>query len=169
MSGGIRFEVHASLYEEIGRHLQDGGLGKDAMSAAFKGVMGRLGTKGKQELKRVTEKHTGSLAASANKKHDRTPDREVVWLVVGYMKKPSGGGSPNKQFWYVFGTKSRYTQEPRQYKGEMPPAEPEPIGAAYQAMSRAAPSILAQHGKNYVLKEFTKVGNKYGRKLKKLL
>jgi hypothetical protein len=156
MPQGIEIVLQTNQWEKLGRELVEKGVSKDFISAEFKSILGKIGTKGKKILQGHTPVHTGFLRAAAGKKADRFPDRMGAYGLVGYLRP-----NYNKhQFWITMGTKARYTKNGA-HRGKIVPKKPDPLQKTKQDLEGPAAETLSKNIESSIERAVLKMNVKY--------
>jgi hypothetical protein len=157
MPQGIEIVVQTNQWEKLGRDLVEKGVSKDFISAEFKSILGKIGTKGSKILRGHTPVHTGWLAASAGKKADRFKDRLGAYGLAGYLRPKYN----KHQFFITMGTKDRYTKSGA-YRGKVVAKKPDPLQKTGRDLKGPAEETLKKNIEKSIDRAVMKMDAKYG-------
>ena len=156
MPQGIQVDIQTNQWAKLGEDLVRRGVSKDYISAEFKSILGKIGTKGKKILRGHTPVHTGFLRAAADKKADRFPDRLGAYGLVGYLRPDYN----KHQFWITMGTKARYTKSGA-YRGKIVAKKPDPLERTASDLAGPAADTLKVSISDSIDRAIRKMNNKY--------
>lgn len=157
MSQGVAIVIEQNQWAKLGEEMARQGMGKDYISAEFKSILGKIGTKGKRILAGHTPVYTGFLKAAAGKKADRFPDRLGAYGLVGYLRPKYN----KHQYWIIDGTKERRTKSGAS-RGQIKPKKPDPLEKTASDLSAEASRIFSDNFENAIVRGAKKMDAKFG-------